>query len=89
MLYICLDTQRQQLSQIPSLQQLLSTGTFSPNAQQTLENQMSLIDCGDPMVHHLFRYSELVSNELEAKPITEKMDHWYLDLKKNLMVKLI
>jgi len=36
---------------------------------------------------HFLRYSEMISDDLEAKPITEKMDHWYLDLKKNLMVK--
>ncbi|CAF4863576.1 unnamed protein product, partial [Rotaria magnacalcarata] len=44
-----------------------------------------LSECDDPLVHQLFRYTESVSNELESKPITEKMDHWYLDLKKNLM----
>ena len=43
-------------------------------------------DCDDAIAHHLLRYSELVSHDLESKPITEKMDHWYLDLKKNLMV---
>jgi len=32
------------------------------------------------------RCSQLKTSDLE---ITEKMDHWYLDLKKNLMVKSI
>lgn len=44
-------------------------------------------DSDEAIAHHLVRYSELVSNDLESKPITEKMDHWYLDLKKNLMVR--
>lgn len=37
-------------------------------------------------MNHLLRYSEMISSDLESRPITEKMDHWYLDLKKNLMV---
>jgi hypothetical protein len=80
-IYFLIDTQRQQLSQIPSLQQLLSSAAISSNEQQLTPH-----GCDDPIVHHLLRYSELVSNDLESKPITEKMDHWYLDLKKNLMV---
>ncbi|CAF3402941.1 unnamed protein product [Rotaria sp. Silwood1] len=82
-----IETQRQQLSQIPSLQQLLSTATFSINEQQNTENQLTSKECNDPLVHHLFRYTESISNELESKPITEKMDHWYLDLKKNLITE--
>ncbi|CAF1334199.1 unnamed protein product [Adineta steineri] len=83
-----IDTQRQQLSQIPSLQQLLSTAaTGSLNEQQNIENSVTPRDCDDPIVHHLLRYSEFMSNNLESKPITEKMDHWYLDLKKNLMTE--
>ncbi|CAF0799774.1 unnamed protein product [Rotaria sordida] len=82
-----IETQRQQLSQIPSLQQLLSTATFSVNEQQNTGNQLISKECDDPLVHHLFRYTESISNELESKPITEKMDHWYLDLKKNLITE--
>ncbi|CAF0871316.1 unnamed protein product, partial [Adineta ricciae] len=82
-----IDTQRQQLSQIPSLQQLLTTSTSSLNEQHNDDNQMTPKDCDDPLVHHLLRYSEFMSNNLESKPITEKMDHWYLDLKKNLMTE--
>lgn len=84
-----LETQRQKLSQIPSLQQLINTAAVSLIDQENNENQLSPKDYDDPIVHHLLRYSELVSNDLESKPITEKMDHWYLDLKKNLMVKFI
>ena len=80
------ETHRQQLAQIPSLQQLLSTAGGSLNEQQYRENQLLSKDYDDPLAQHLFRYSEFVSNDLEAKPINEKMDHWYLDLKKNLMV---
>lgn len=83
-----LGTHRQQLSQIPSLQQLLSTAAGSSNEQQQ-ENRLISSDYDDPIAHHLLRYSELISNDLEEKPITEKMDHWYLDLKKNLMVSII
>lgn len=84
---LLLDTQRQHLSQIPSLQQLLASATSPSNEQQAhADSQLTPRDCDDPLVHHLMRYSELMSNSLEAKPITEKMDHWYLDLKKNLMV---
>lgn len=82
-----LETHRQQLSQIPSLQQLLSTAAGSSNEQQQYrDNQLLSKDYDDPLTQHLLRYSELISNDLEEKPITEKMDHWYLDLKKNLMV---
>jgi hypothetical protein len=77
------------LSQIPSLQQLLSTAAGSINEQQYRDGQLISKDYDDPIAHHLLRYSELISNELESKPITEKMDHWYLDLKKNLMVKTL
>jgi hypothetical protein len=84
---ILLETQREQLSQIPSLQQLLSTAAGSINEQQNRDNQLTPRDYDDPIAHHLLRYSELISNDLESKPITEKMDHWYLDLKKNLIVK--
>jgi hypothetical protein len=82
--YFIIETQRQQLSHIPSLQQILTTATGSLNEQ---ENQVTSREYDDPLVHHVLRYSELMSNNLESKPITEKMDHWYLDLKKNLMVK--
>ncbi|CAF2140971.1 unnamed protein product [Rotaria magnacalcarata] len=82
-----IETQRQQLSNIPSLNQLLSTAAFSINEQQKTDKQLMLSECDDPLVHQLFRYTESVSNELESKPITEKMDHWYLDLKKNLMTE--
>jgi hypothetical protein len=43
----------------------------------------------DSASHQFLRCSELKTSDLETKPITEKMDHWYLDLKKNLMVKSI
>ncbi|CAF5193996.1 unnamed protein product, partial [Rotaria magnacalcarata] len=85
--YFSTETQRQQLSNIPSLNQLLSTAAFSINEQQKTDKQLMLSECDDPLVHQLFRYTESVSNELESKPITEKMDHWYLDLKKNLMTE--
>lgn len=81
-----LGTQRQQLSQIPSLQQLISTAAGSSNEQQP--HRLISSEYDDPITHHLLRYSELISNDLEEKPITEKMDHWYLDLKKNLMVSI-
>lgn len=76
-----LETFRNPISQIPSLEQLLSAD------HRALENQALSKDFDDPLVPHLVRYSELVSNDLESKPINEKMDHWYLDMKKNLMVK--
>lgn len=83
---LCIETQRQQLSQIPSLQQFIGTTPFSVNEQQNTGKQLLPSECNDPLIHHLFRYTESLSNELESKPITEKMDHWYLDLKKNLIV---
>jgi hypothetical protein len=43
--------------------------------------------CDDPIADHLLHYSELRTSNLESKPITEKMDYWYLDLKKNFQVK--
>ncbi len=85
--FFFLETQRQQLSQIPSLQQLLNTAAVSVIEQENGENRLTPKDYDDPIVHHLLRYSEFMSNDLETKPINEKMDHWYLDLKKNLMVK--
>jgi hypothetical protein len=84
-----LDTARQNLSQIPTLGQLLSSGVVSSNEQQRVDSLLRSNDWNDPIVNHLVRYSEFASNDLESKPITEKMDHWYLDLKKNLMVKLV
>ena len=81
-----LETQRQQLSQIPSLHQILASTSLPAGNQQHAEHRLASLDCDDPLAHHLVRYSDLMSNELESKPITEKMDHWYLDLKKNLMV---
>jgi hypothetical protein len=78
-----LDTARQNLSQIPTLGQLLSSGVVSSNEQQRVDSLLRSNDWNDPIVNHLVRYSEFASNDLESKPITEKMDHWYLDLKKN------
>jgi len=48
-----------------------------------------LIDLSSPEKSRddLLHYSELLASNLETKPMTEKMDYWYLDLKKNLMVK--
>ncbi len=80
-----IETQRQHLSHIPTLQQLVNTTGFSTHGQHNTENQLTPNEY-DPIVHHLLRYSELISTDLESKPINEKMDHWYLDLKKNLMV---
>lgn len=77
---IIVETYREQLSRIPSLHQLLSTD------QRVVDNQLLNKETDDPLVPHLVRYSELVSHDLESKPINEKMDHWYLDMKKNLMV---
>jgi hypothetical protein len=47
-----------------------------------------LIDLSSPEKSRddLLHYSELLASNLETKPMTEKMDYWYLDLKKNLMV---
>jgi hypothetical protein len=53
-----------------------------------LKDKDNLIDLSSPEISHidLLHYSELIGSNLETKPMTEKMDHWYLDLKKNLMV---
>ncbi|UJR27303.1 hypothetical protein I4U23_008598 [Adineta vaga] len=51
---IILDTQRQQLSQIPSLQQLLTTSTSSLNEQYNIDNQLTPRECDDPVAHTIY-----------------------------------
>ena len=62
----------------------MSTAESSMNEQKQEGNYFTSKEHDDSPCH-----LESISHDLEAKPITEKMDHWYLDLKKNLMVKSI
>lgn len=75
------------LSKIPTLDEILSTQPFPRNVEENFDHQILSRDSSNAMVNHLVRYSNTVSAEFESKPITEKMDHWYLDMKKNLMVR--
>lgn len=75
---ILVDTDRQEHGTLPSMNEILLTAAAHTSHVHHLSS--------DEYDDHLVRYSELATSNLESKPITEKMDHWYLDLKKNLMV---
>ncbi|CAF4289099.1 unnamed protein product [Rotaria sp. Silwood2] len=56
----------------------------------TFSNELvtDLIDLSSPGIyrtHMTMSNNELVTFDLETKLITEKLDHWYLDMKKNLI----
>ncbi|CAF0893486.1 unnamed protein product [Didymodactylos carnosus] len=73
------------------LSSMAATSAISMTDQQKRQQQQKENDekihiggCGNSIDQHLARYSELIAVDMETKPLTEKMDHWYLDFKKSL-----